>query len=155
MRKIDTIVIHCTATPEGKEFSLAQITAMHRARGFKTCGYHILVHLDGSVSIGRPDEMVGAHVAGFNATTLAASYVGGLSKSGQAKDTRTPAQKKTLIEVVKAWNAKHPEIYRVLGHRDLSPDLNKDGRITPDEWMKQCPCFDAIPEYSHLLKGGK
>lgn len=155
MRKKDMVVVHCTATPEGREVSLAQLIAMHQARGFKTCGYHKVVHLDGSVSIGRKDEEVGAHVAGHNATTLAISYVGGVTATGKAKDTRTPAQKATMKREIAAWLAKYPTITKVVGHRDLSPDLNKDGRITPDEWMKQCPCFDAIPEYSHLLKGGK
>src|SRR5215207_10561576 len=69
-RRVDEIVVHCTATPEGREFSRDAIVKMHQARGFTTIGYHWLVHLDGRAEPGRPEEQVGAHVAGHNANSI-------------------------------------------------------------------------------------
>lgn len=150
-RLIHTIVVHCTATPEGREFTRAQIDAMHKARGFNKIGYHRLVHLDGSVSIGRFDEEVGAHVAGYNSGTLGFSYVGGLGPNGKAKDTRTPEQKAALTRIISAAVQRYP-IRAIVGHRDLSPDRDHDGVVEPWEWVKQCPCFNAVPEYGHLVR---
>ena len=151
VRKIHTLVWHCTATPEGKEFTVVQIDRMHRERGFTKIGYHKLFHLDGGVSEGRPEYEVGAHVSGHNTGTIGYSYVGGVDKDNKAKDTRTPAQKESMLE----WTKIAARIYKlraVVGHRDLSPDLDMDGVVEPWEWVKQCPCFNVIPEYGHLLK---
>jgi N-acetylmuramoyl-L-alanine amidase len=149
-RRIHTLVWHCTATPEGKEFTRAQIKAMHVARGFRDIGYHLLIHLDGSTSPGRPEGEIGAHVAGHNLGTLGYSYIGGLDSRGKAKDTRTPQQKATMVRVTETAIRKY-KLRAVLGHRDLSPDLDHDGLVEPHEWVKQCPCFDAAPEYAGLL----
>jgi N-acetylmuramoyl-L-alanine amidase len=149
-RRIHTLVWHCTATPEGKEFTRAQIVAMHKARGFATIGYHLLIHLDGSTSPGRPESQVGAHVKGHNLGSLGYSYIGGLDAKLKPKDTRTPQQKATMIRVTKEAIARY-KLRAVLGHRDLSPDLDGDGLVEPHEWIKICPCFNAIPEYAGLL----
>lgn len=151
MRPIHTLVWHCTATPAGKEFTRAQIDAMHRARGFAKIGYHRLIHLDGSVSVGRPDSEIGVHVAGHNTGTLGFSYVGGIDAKGKPADTRTPAQKATMERLTREALAAYPGIKAVVGHRDLSPDKDGDGEVEPHEWVKVCPCFDAISEYRHLF----
>lgn len=151
-RPIHTIVVHCTATPEGRFESVADITAMHKARGFTTIGYHFLVYLDGTVHIGRPINQVGAHVSGHNVGTVAISYVGGVDKQGKAKDTRTPGQKEGIINTIRMLVRDYPKIRAVVGHRDLSPDTDHDGVVEPHEWVKVCPCFNAIPEYGHLLR---
>lgn len=150
-RPIHTLVIHCTATPEGIEFTREQINQMHLDRGFRKIGYHRLFHLDGSVDIGRMDEEIGAHVAGHNIGTLGFSYVGGLNRFKKAKDTRTPQQKDSLKRVIQATVKKY-NLRAVMGHRDLSPDTDQDGVVEPWEWVKECPCFDAIPEYGRLLR---
>lgn len=150
-RKVHTLVWHCTATPEGREFSRADIDKMHRSRGFSGIGYHKLVHLDGSVSEGRPESQVGAHVAGHNTGTLGYSYVGGIDAKGRPKDTRTPEQMVTMIRLTKEAAARYG-LRAVVGHRDLSPDLDGDGVVEPFEWVKQCPCFSVIPEYGALLR---
>jgi N-acetylmuramoyl-L-alanine amidase len=149
-RRIHTLVWHCTATPEGKDYTRAQIKAMHVARGFRDIGYHKIIHLDGKVSPGRPESEIGAHVAGHNLGTLGYSYIGGLDKKGKAKDTRTPAQKAAMIKLTKEAISRY-KLRAVLGHRDLSPDLDHDGMVEPHEWVKQCPCFNAAPEYAGLL----
>jgi N-acetylmuramoyl-L-alanine amidase len=151
LRPVHTLVWHCTATPEGREFSRAEIDVMHRKRGFAQIGYHKLIHLDGSVSEGRPEHLAGAHVEGHNTGTLGYSYVGGVDADNDAKDTRTPAQKATMIRLTQEAAARYG-LRAVVGHRDLSPDRDGDGTVEPHEWVKMCPCFSVIPEYGHLLK---
>lgn len=150
MRPIHTLVWHCTATPEGKEFTVQQIHAMHRARGFKGIGYHRVIHLDGSMSEGRPESEVGAHVAGHNVGSIGYSYVGGVDANGKPKDTRTDAQKTTMARLTKEAVERYT-LKRIVGHRDLSPDLDGDGEIEPYEWIKVCPCFEATAEYGRFL----
>lgn len=141
MRPIDLIVIHCSATPEGKHFDLEDIDRMHKARGFAMVGYHYIVLLDGTVQKGRPDAIAGAHVQGFNKHSIGICYIGGIA-DGKAKDTRTDEQKAALEKLVKGLRTRFPKA-RICGHRDLSPDLDRDGKVEPHEWMKQCPSFDV------------
>ena len=90
----------------------------------------------------RPIEKIGAHVRGFNLNSLGICYEGGLDCQGKAKDTRTEAQKQSLKALVGKLLKDYPGS-RVCGHRDLSPDLNGNGEIEPEEWIKECPCFEV------------
>lgn len=146
MRKIDTIVIHCSATRADTPLSPARLDQMHRRRGFDECGYHYYVRRDGSIHSMRPKEKAGAHARGHNATSLGICYEGGLDTQGRPADTRTEWQKYALRTLVKVLRQTFPTIRHVCGHRDLSPDLNGDGIISPHEWTKQCPCFDVATE---------
>ena len=93
MRTINEIIVHCTATPEGKDYTVEDITRWHKERGFKTIGYHYVVYRDGSVHEGRTLADVGAHCKGHNAHSIGVCYVGGLTPDGRkAKDTRTLEQ---------------------------------------------------------------
>ncbi|MCC8155363.1 MAG: N-acetylmuramoyl-L-alanine amidase [Tannerellaceae bacterium] len=151
MGKIETLIIHCSASRPGSDLSAADIDRMHRQQnGWKMIGYHYVVRLDGSIEPGRPEDSVGAHASGWNATSIGICYIGGLNQSGKAEDTRTPAQKQSLIKLIKELCAKYP-IKQIIGHRDTSPDLNGNGVVDPWERIKECPCFDAIPEYEHLV----
>ncbi len=155
--RTDAIVLHCTATLAHQDFRRKEIDAMHKRRGFSEIGYHYLITLDGKAEVGRaPDISVGAHVAGFNANTLGISYVGGLrSSDAKPMDTRRPEQIATMEKLCRALLIKYPNAV-ILGHRDLSPDLDGDGEIEPFEWMKQCPCFNAGPWAKSIgLPGGK
>lgn len=150
MRKINLIVVHCSATPEGKDFTVEDIDSWHRQRGFKKIGYHFVVYRDGSVHKGRDINEVGAHVKGYNSNSIGVCYIGGLTADGKkAKDTRTPAQKQGLKNLLAQLKKQFPNA-KILGHRDLSPDKNHDGKIEPNEWIKECPSFDAKTEYSSL-----
>lgn len=163
-RHIDEIIVHCSATKEGKECTSDQINAAHKARRFSSykdakgrtryIGYHYLVHLDGAVEACRPVSKIGCHASGHNSRSIGICYAGGLDArdtSGRMiKDTRTPQQKASLIKLIKQLKAKYPTIKRVIGHRDTSPDLNGNGIIEPYEYIKGCPCFDAIPEYKNI-----
>ncbi len=149
MRKITDIVLHCSATREGERVTVADIDRWHRARGFNGIGYHYVIYADGSIHEGRPLSKAGAHVAGHNDTTIGICYVGGLDASKNPKDTRTPDQPAALFYLLQRLKEQFPKA-RICGHRDFSPDLNGNGTIEPCEYMKACPCFDAIPEYKDL-----
>ncbi len=130
VRSITEVIIHCTATPEGKGFSIETIRQWHKARGFDDIGYHYVVMLDGSVAPGRPEALIGAHVAGHNTGTLGVSYVGGVTVDGRtAKDTRTPAQRDALMALVKELIDKYPTIRKVSGHNEYA--------------AKACPSFSV------------
>lgn len=143
MRTITLIAIHCTATMEGRPFTRDDIDAMHRRRGFNGIGYHYLIELDGKVATGRPLDRAGSHILGHNANSIGVCYVGGISGDGKAKDTRTTAQMAALARLVEDLAAKHPKAI-IRGHRDLSPDADRDGKVEPHEWLKMCPCFDVV-----------
>lgn len=148
-RSINEIIVHCTATKEGINFTVADIRKMHLARGFSDIGYHYLIYIDGSVHNGRDVNISGAHCLNHNSHSIGVCYVGGLDFSGRAKDTRTKEQKEALTNLIKSLKLLYPKA-KVLGHRDTSPDLNGDGLVEPSEWIKACPCFDVTKEYIHI-----
>ena len=155
-RRIDEIIVHCTATPEGQDCTIAQIRASHKARGFSDIGYHYVIFRDGTVHDGRDINVSGAHCSGHNAHSIGVSYVGGLeNKPGvkyeklKAKDTRTDEQKAALKALLKNLRVLYPKA-KIIGHRDTSPDLNGDGLIEPNEWIKACPSFDVKKEYGNI-----
>ena len=143
------IIIHCSATKVTNNVSLEEITKWHKAQGFKNIGYHYYITKDGTIHKGRDEKLSGAHTIGYNSNSIGICYEGGLDKNGKASDTRTPEQKQSLIDLILDIKGKY-SIKKVMGHRDTSPDLNKDGKITPNEYIKSCPCFDAITEYKKL-----
>ena len=136
MRTINEIIVHCTATPEGKDYTVEDITRWHKERGFKTIGYHYVVYRDGSVHDGRPLAEVGAHCKGHNAHSIGVCYVGGLTADGmKAKDTRTLEQKDALVLLLVRLKKKFP-LAKIHGHRDFA--------------AKECPSFDATSEYAGI-----
>lgn len=151
--EIDAIVIHCTGTRAGKDLRAKDIDAMHRAQGWKMIGYNYVIDLDGTVETGRPLTIDGAHcnTAGlsgksYNKHSIGIAYVGGLDRNGRPADTRTPEQKKALIDLVYRLMVEYT-IVEVIGHRDASPDKNGNGTVEPAEWIKDCPCFDVRAEF--------
>jgi len=151
-REVDLIVIHCSATKETQTYTFEDCTRDHKARGFRKCGYHRYIRRDGTIHIGRSFNEVGAHAGkGYNLKSIGICYEGGLDKNGKPKDTRTEEQKAAInLCILEAKN--YGNIKKIVGHRDLSPDLDGDGIVEPHEWIKQCPCFDAIPEYSKFVE---
>ena len=142
MRMINLIVVHCSATKENRTLSPEELERTHRRRGFCGTGYHYYIRKDGTVYLTRPIERIGAHAKGFNTNSIGICYEGGLDCRGHPADTRTPEQKASLRLLIHQLQEKFPGC-RVCGHRDLSPDLNGNGEIEPEEWIKACPCFEV------------
>ena len=136
MRKIDLIVIHCSATRENKSFPVTSLIACHQDR-FGFTGYHYYITKDGQVYQTRHENLPGAHVKHYNQHSIGICYEGGLDKDGKPKDTRTPEQKATLVALLRSLREDYPEAV-ILGHRDI-PGVRKD-----------CPCFDAESEYRDI-----
>ena len=136
MRKIKEIIIHCSATKEGRNFTVADIDRWHRERGMRCIGYHFVIYRDGSIHVGRAIEEVGAHCKGHNSISIGVCYIGGVAADGKtAKDTRTPEQRKALLMLLRRLRAKYPNA-KIHGHRDFA--------------AKACPSFDATKEYADL-----
>lgn len=134
MRLVNKIIIHCTATEDGKDIRAKDIKAYHvNAKGWRNIGYHYVIDLDGTIEPGRPISQPGAHCLGQNAHSIGVAYVGGL-KNGKPADTRTPAQKAALLKLV----TKLVTLYRceVHGHCEYA--------------KKACPCFDVQAEYGKI-----
>lgn len=134
MRKIDKIIIHCSATPEGRDVKMETIKSWHvKGNGWSDIGYHFVIELDGTLKEGRPLHRSGAHTRGENATSIGICYVGGMDKNKNAKDTRTEAQKDTLNKIVEGLLEDYPEA-SVHGHNEFS--------------AKACPSFDVQKEFA-------
>ena len=129
-RKINLIVVHCSATRVNKNFTVEQLEACHKARGFKGIGYHFYITKDGILYPCRPENEIGAHARHYNAHSIGICYEGGLDENGKPADTRTPEQKKTLEELLYSLSLSYPNA-EILGHRDL-PGVRK-----------ACPSFDV------------
>lgn len=136
-RSINEIIVHCAATPEGKNFTVEQIRNWHvNGRGWKDIGYHFVIYLDGSIHAGRPVEQVGAHCLNHNQHSIGVCYIGGCTAEGKkAKDTRAPAQKKALLELLTELRSIYPKA-RIHSHSDFA--------------NKACPAFNATQEYASL-----
>lgn len=142
MGRLKYLVLHCTATAEGREVSSTELRRWHTdpvekgGRGWKQVGYTDMVHLDGRVERlvannedGNVDPWEVTNGAkGYNSVSRHIVYVGGVTKGGTPKDTRTEAQRKALAAYVKEFHGEHPEA-RIVGHNELS--------------AKACPSFDV------------
>lgn len=135
-RTINEIIVHCSATPEGKSFTTDDIKKWHLQRGFSDIGYHYVIYLDGSVHPGRSVDKIGAHCTGHNAYSIGVCYIGGLASDGKTpKDTRTNAQKEALMKLLIELKGLYPKA-SIRSHKDFA--------------NKACPSFDATKEYKGL-----
>lgn len=137
LKKVDYLVVHCSATAEGRPFRANDLRRWHvRGNGWEDIGYHFVIGLDGRIERGRPTYFQGAHCKGLNSCSLGICYVGGLAADGKTpKDTRTPEQRAALFNLLRELKQDYPNA-RIVGHRDFAP--------------KDCPSFDATTEYAGL-----
>lgn len=137
MREINKLIIHCSATPECKDIKTETIRSWHiNGNHWKDIGYHYVIELDGSVHKGREESVIGAHCSGQNIDSIGICYVGGVAKDCKTpKDTRTEAQKQSLVKLLKELKQKYPKA-TIHGHSEYA--------------NKACPCFDAKTEYEYL-----
>ena len=141
-RRINEIIIHCTATPEYKHYTVSDIRKWHTTpiskggRGWSDIGYHYIVYLDGTVMEGRDVDIAGAHCVGHNSHSIGVCYVGGIDRdTKEAKDTRTELQKNALLNLLMDLKKLYKNV-SIYGHRDFA--------------NKACPSFDATKEYRRL-----
>lgn len=146
-KKTQYIVIHCSATLPSSDIGVDEIRDWHKAKGWSDVGYHAVIRRNGEIEFGRHFDEVGAHVQGQNYQSVGVCVVGGINDDGKAENNFTPAQMDSLKAVVAMLTKAYPGA-EVLGHRDLSPDLDGDGIITRNEWVKDCPSFDVRSWYS-------
>jgi N-acetylmuramoyl-L-alanine amidase len=139
-RLITGLVIHCSATPEGRDHTAAEMRRWHMGPPtyWSDLGYHYVVRLDGTVEAGRPEARVGSHVKEANVGTLGIVYVGGVAADGKPKDTRTPEQKAALLDLCRALMVKYPKIAWVKGHNDFTT-------------AKACPSFSVSADPLGML----
>lgn len=118
MNKPSEIIIHCSATQEGKNFKASDIDKWHKQRGFNKIGYHYVIDLDGTVEKGRKENENGAHTVGHNSKSIGICYIGGLEKDGKTpKDTRTQEQKNAMYKLVDSLMKKYNiPLNKVYGH---------------------------------------
>lgn len=135
-RNIKELIVHCSATSEGKDYSVDTIRQWHLQRGFSDIGYHYVIYRDGSIHIGRDESIIGAHCTGHNTNSIGICYIGGCASDGKTpKDTRTEAQKSSLLKLLSELKKKYPKAV-IHSHKDYA--------------NKACPSFDATKEYSSL-----
>lgn len=147
MRNIKYIAVHCTASHQS--MTIEGLKQEFRRKGWVNPGYHYVVSPDGKITQLLDEDKISNGVKGFNSVSINVAYIGGIDTNGKPTDNRTGAQKASLRSLLKMLHKKYPTAV-IQGHRDFSPDLNKDGKITSNEWMKACPCFNAKEEYSNL-----
>lgn len=151
-RTIKRIFIHCTASLQ-EEYSDEKLLQEFKNKGWKYPGYHYVIRPDGSIFEMLDENKVSNGVYGYNSTSINISYVGGITRtSTKGIDNRTDAQKMSLLSLLKSLRRRYPSAY-IMGHRDISEDKNKNGKVDPWERIKECPCFDAMVEYKDLNKG--
>jgi N-acetyl-anhydromuramyl-L-alanine amidase AmpD len=138
----DLIVVHCSATKASADIGVRDITQWHIQRGFDTVGYHYVIRRNGELETGRPESAIGAHVRGHNSNSIGICLAGSVDANNTPENNFTLPQFATLKVLLDKLNARYPQA-KILGHRDLSPDKNGDGKITPNEFIKACPSFDV------------
>lgn len=135
-RNIKELIVHCSATPEGKDYSVDTIRQWHLQRGFSDIGYHYVIYRDGSIHIGRDESIIGAHCTGHNTNSIGVCYIGGCASDGKTpKDTRTLQQKESLLSLLKTLKVKYPNA-KIYPHYKFA--------------AKACPSFNAEEEYKNI-----
>ena len=137
-REIKLLVIHCSATRCNAPFSVEQLRQCHLQRGFTDIGYHFYITRNGELHHCRPVSEPGAHLRGFNRHSTGICYEGGLDEEGRPTDTRTQAQRLSLIDLLTILRLQYPQA-QILGHYQLNAKINK-----------ACPVFNAQKEYANL-----
>lgn len=137
-KKTTQIIVHCSATPEGRDYTIDTIRKWHTSppNNWEDIGYHYVIYRDGTIHVGRKENLVGAHCVGHNSYSIGICYIGGCASDGKtSKDTRTVEQKEALKKLIKSLKKKYPAA-TVHGHNEFS--------------AKDCPCFNAREEYKEL-----
>ena len=131
-QKTDIIVIHCTQTPDDMDFGVEKVTAWHKERGFDTIGYHYLIKRDGTLQVGRDEDVTGAHAVQVNGTSVGVALVGGGTVDMGWENNFESVQFETLKSILLKLKDKY-NIEKIIGHYQV-------------EDKKKCPSFD-VPKW--------
>lgn len=128
-KRTTQLILHCAATPEGRDYDVNFIDRIHKGNGWNCIGYNYVIYRDGTIHEGRPVDTVGAHASELNYVSVGICYIGGCATDGKTpKDTRTPAQKQSMYELVEYLLDKyHLSLSDVHGHYESA--------------AKACPSF--------------
>ena len=148
-RNTEYVVWHCSATPPSQDIGSAQIAIMHKAKGWDDIGYAMVIRRDGRVEAGEDLRRAAAHVKGLNMHSVGICMIGGVDEDGNPENNFTEAQWKAAKHVFEFFTLLYPDAKQV-GHRDLSPDRDGDGRVQRHEFLKACPCFSV----AQWIEGG-
>ena len=137
MRDLNRIILHCSATREGKDFSADTIRGWHvNGRGWSDIGYHWVIRLDGSIEVGRPLEKSGAHTKGHNKDSVGVCYIGGCDADGKPKDTMNPEQEKAWRMIVLSLRTLYGDHITIHGHNEFA--------------NKACPSFTVKEKFADM-----
>ena len=137
MRDLNRIILHCSATREGKDFSADTIRGWHvNGRGWSDIGYHWVIRLDGSIEVGRPLEKSGAHTKGHNKDSVGVCYIGGCDADGKPKDTMNPEQEKAWRMIVLSLRTLYGNHITIHGHNEFA--------------NKACPSFTVKEKFADM-----
>lgn len=123
----EAIFVHCSATKPSMNWGLREIRQSHKERGFLDVGYHFIIKRDGTIEAGRDEDVIGAHVEGYNSTSVGVCLVGGVDDRLKPEANFTPAQMQALRSLLVTLLAKY-EGSILRAHHDVAP--------------KACPSFD-------------
>jgi len=141
MRTLKKIVLHCSATQEGKDYSAATIRKWHTdpPRNWSDIGYHYVIRNDehGTIELGRDVQRSGAHVKGENADSIGIVYIGGVDKDMKAKDTMTDVQEASFRKLVASLRMVFGDL-KLYGHNDFTD-------------KKACPSFKVSEKFKELV----
>jgi N-acetylmuramoyl-L-alanine amidase len=138
MRNINRIIIHCSATPEGRDIDAATIRDWHiTGNGWSDIGYHYVIKLNGEIESGRPLDVVGAHVKGHNEDSIGICYIGGMDEDMNPKDTMLECQEESLRELIFSLRMVWDKHLTIHGHNEYS--------------TKACPSFKVGEKFKDIL----
>ncbi|MCJ8521304.1 hypothetical protein ABID21_004422 [Pseudorhizobium tarimense] len=141
MRKIRQLVVH-TAAADIANVDVSEIDDWHRKRGWKGIGYHYVIiddrHgslPDGALQEGRPEEEVGAHVAGLNRFSIGVCCVG----HGDRRDF-TVKQKDTLTDLLAQLAQRYDvPVENIIGQREVNRLIDRGEVEEEFRTSKTCP----------------
>ena len=136
------VVWHTSATPPSMDIGSAQIDIMHKAKGWDGIGYALVVRRDGRIETGEGLGRRGAHVKGLNSVSVGICMIGGVDEDGKSENNFTDEQWQAAKHAFEFLTLLYPDAQHV-GHRDLSPDSDGDGRVQRHEFLKDCPCYSV------------
>ncbi len=142
-RKIDTIIIHCSATEYG---NVSLFRKWHKSFGWDDIGYHYVINnsyptkiswsskkpiykKDGNLQIGRDIDVVGAHTKGYNSGSIGICLVGDRTFTGR--------QFLNLKELVKTLTSVY-KIKHIKGHYEYDT-AKVQGKTCPNidmDWLR-------------------